>query len=53
MAKNTKSKSKNNPEFERTKDAFRQILSVPKEKLDEMKKGQSAKPPEKPEKDCK
>lgn len=46
-----KSKEKN-PEFERTKDAFRQILSVPKEKLDEIEKRRSTKPPQKVEKDC-
>jgi hypothetical protein len=45
-------KAKTLSEFERTKDAFRQILSVPKEKLEEMEKRRSTKPPQKSEKDC-
>jgi hypothetical protein len=47
----TKSEIKN-PEFERTKNAFRQILSVPKEKIDQIEKRRSTKPPQKSEKDC-
>ncbi len=49
---NEKPQKESNPEFERTKDAFKQILSVPKEKLDEIKKRQS-KPPQKiKQQDC-
>ncbi len=39
MGKANKNPQKeSNQEFEHTKDAFKQILSVPKEKLDEIKK---------------
>ena len=50
--KKAKSNEKENPEFENVKTAFRQILSVPKEKLDEIEKRRSTKPPQKSEKDC-
>jgi hypothetical protein len=52
MKEKVKPKSKENPEFERTKDAFKKILAVPKSKIDEIEKRRSSKPPQKSEKDC-
>lgn len=53
MSEKSKDKKSNetNLEFERTKDAFKQILSVPKDKLNQIEKRRS-KPPLKSEKDC-
>ena len=48
--KSKPNKKSENPEFDRTKEAFRQILSVPKDKLGEIEKRRS-KPPAK-SKDC-
>ncbi|HEX8738029.1 MAG TPA: hypothetical protein VF721_22035 [Pyrinomonadaceae bacterium] len=52
MTEKRKSKSAENPEFDNVKAAFRQILSVPKEKLDELNK-KRAKPPAQNKQDCK
>lgn len=47
MQKKRKTETTENPEFENVKKAFRQILSVPKEKLDEIEKRRSKRPSKK------
>lgn len=52
MPRKAKPDKESNPEFERTKEAFRKILAVPKDKIDEIEKRRSTKPPQKSEKEC-
>jgi hypothetical protein len=52
MPRKSKPKKESNPEFERVQDAFKKILAVPKEKIDEIEKRRSTEPPEKSEKEC-
>lgn len=44
MDKKKKAQADENPEFDNVKTAFRKLLAVPKEKIDELEKKQ-AKPP--------
>lgn len=50
MSRKAKSNETKNPEFDRVKDAFKKILSVPKEKLGEIEKRRSK--PSAKSKDC-
>jgi hypothetical protein len=51
--KKKNAKSEDNPEFENVKTAFRKLLSVPKEKIDELEKKQAKPPRESKPQDCK